>query len=101
MQVRENPSERRMNFLNVYLTLSSFPKIFLSFFFFLLFRGALAAYGVSQARGRIGAIASRRCHSHSKAGSKPCLQTTPELTAMTDPYPTEGGQGWKPQPHGS
>ena len=32
------------------------------------------AYGDSQARGRIGAIAGSLCHSHSNARSKPILQ---------------------------
>ena len=32
---------------------------------FLLFRATLAAYGGSQARGLIGAIAASLCHSHS------------------------------------
>ena len=55
------------------------------FFFFLLFRASLAAYGSSQARGRIGAVASGLHHSHSNTGSKPCLQPTPQLTVTPDP----------------
>ena len=43
----------------------------------LLFRAALAAYGGSQARGRIGATAAGLNHSHSNAGSEPHLQPTP------------------------
>ena len=54
-------------------------------FFFLLFRAALAAYGDSQARGRIGAVAVSLCQNHSNAGSKPHLQPTSQLTAMPDP----------------
>ena len=43
-------------------------------------------YGASQARGcGIGATASGLRHSHSKAGSEPRLQTTPQLTATPDP----------------
>ena len=59
------------------------------FFFFCLFgfsRAAPAAYRGSQARGLIGAAAAAGLHqSHSKAGSKPRLQPTPQLTAMLDP----------------
>ena len=39
------------------------------------------AYGDSQARGGIGAIAAGLYHSHSKAGSELCLEPTPQLTA--------------------
>ena len=46
---------------------------------------ALAAYGGSQARGRIGAIAAGLRQSHSNVGSEPRLQPTPQLTAMSDP----------------
>uniref|UniRef100_A0A5G2Q932 HECT-type E3 ubiquitin transferase n=1 Tax=Sus scrofa TaxID=9823 RepID=A0A5G2Q932_PIG len=61
------------------------------FFFFLFppsfcpFRAAPAAYGGSQARGRIGAVAAGLRQSHSHAGSEPCLQLTPQLTATPDP----------------
>ncbi len=37
------------------------------------FRATLSAYGRSQARDRIGATAAGLHHSHSHAGSKPCL----------------------------
>ena len=68
---------------------------FFFFFFFCLF-GA-AAYGGSQARGPIGAVAASLHHSHSNSGSKHCLQPAPQLTAT----PTERGQGSNSQPHGS
>ena len=42
------------------------------FFFFFFFRVAPAAYGSSQARGHVGAIATDLCHSHSNMGSEPC-----------------------------
>ena len=51
------------------------------------------AYGGSQARSQIGAAAAGLCHSHSNTGSELLLQLTPQLMAMLDPYPTEGGQG--------
>ena len=72
-----------------------------TFYFFCFFRAAPVAYGGSQAKGLIGAIATGLRHSHSNAGSEPCLQPTPQLTAMPDPQPTEQGWGWNPQPHGS
>ena len=58
------------------------------FFFFLPFLGPLpAAYGSSQARGLIGAVAASLRHSHSNARSEPCLRPTPQLMAMPDPDP--------------
>ena len=56
-------------------------------FFFGLFAiswAAPAAYGGSQARGRIGAVATGLRQSHSNAGSEPRLQPTPQLTATPD-----------------
>ena len=72
--------------------------------FFCLFvfsRAAPIAYGGSQARGQIQAVASGLYHSHSNAGSEPWLQPTPQLMATPDPQPTEKCQGLNPQPHGS
>ena len=50
-----------------------------------LFRATSAAYGGSQARAQIGAGAAGLHHRHSNAGSKPCLQPTPQLTATPNP----------------
>ena len=50
-----------------------------------LLRAAPAAYGGSQARGSIGAVAAGLHHSHGNVGSKPRLRTTPQLTETTDP----------------
>ena len=73
-----------------------FCKFFYYYFFFLSFCllsfvvvvaiswAAPAAYGGSQARGRIGAVATGLRQSHSNAGSQPRLQPTPQLTAMPD-----------------
>ena len=72
---------------------------FLSFFAFS--RAAPTAYGGSQARGRIEAIAAGLRQSHSNAGSQPHLQPTPQLKATPDPQPPGQGQGSNPQPHGS
>ena len=57
---------------------------FLLFFFFLL-RTALAAYGSSRRRGRIGARAASLHQSHSNTGSEPPLQPTPQFMAVPDP----------------
>ena len=43
------------------------------FFFFGLFRDALAAYGGSQARGPLAATAAGLHHGHSNVGSELCL----------------------------
>ena len=58
-----------------------------AFFFFLLFRATLKAYGGSQARGPIGATATGHSHSysHSNKGSEPRLRLTPQLMATPDP----------------
>ena len=57
-----------------------------SFFVFLPFLGRLpAAYGGSQTRGLIGAVATGLLHSHSNAGSEPPLRPIPQLMATLDP----------------
>ena len=45
---------------------------------------APAAYGGSQARGPIGAVAAGLRQSHSNAGSELHLRPTPQLTEMPD-----------------
>ena len=60
--------------------------LFWVFFVFLLFLWAApTAYGGSQARGRIGAVAAGLHQSHSNVGSEPRLQPTPQLMATPDP----------------
>ena len=59
--------------------------IFLLPFFFVFSRATPVAYGDSQARGLIGAVAAGLYHSHSNTGSEPSLQPTPHLTATLDP----------------
>ena len=61
--------------------------IYFCLFFFCLFRAELAAYGGSQARGQIGAIAAGLHHSHSNTRSKPRLRAAPQCTAMPDLNP--------------
>ena len=60
-----------------------------SFFFFFglvaFSRATVVAYGGSQARDLIGAIAADLCHSYSDAGSEPHLQPTPQLMATPGP----------------
>ena len=73
---------------------------FFFFFHFCFFRAAPMAYGVSPARGWIWAAAAGLQHSQSNTQSKPCPQTTPQLTAMLDPQSTKKGQGSNPHPHG-
>ena len=74
-----------------------------SFYFFLgggPFRAAPAAYGGSQARGWIRAIAAGLHHSCSSTGSELCLCPIPQLMAMLDPWLAEQGQGSNLHPHG-
>ena len=61
--------------------------VLIFFFFFCHFtssRAAPMAYGDSQTRGRIRAVATGIHQSHSYAGSEPRLQPTPQLTATSD-----------------
>ena len=67
----------------------SLSHIFIFFFFsffglFAFSRATSTAYGESQARGQIGAIATGLHQSHTNAGSKPHLQPTPQLMATPD-----------------
>ena len=64
------------------------------------FSAAFTAYGSVQARGRIESVAAGLRHSHSNAGSEPCLSPIPQLTATLEPEPTEQGRGWNLNPHG-
>ena len=69
----------------IYLFLFFIFCLFLSFVVVVAISWAApAAYGVSQARGLIGAVAASLRQSHSNAGSEPCLQPTPQLTATPD-----------------
>ena len=52
--------------------------------FFAISWAAIVAYGGSQARGLIGAVAAGLRQSHSNMGSEPHLQPTPQLTATLD-----------------
>ena len=76
-----------------------FVCFFFFFFFFLAFRATLAAHGSCQARGRIRAAAASLYHSRRKSDPS-CMRPTSQLTATQDPYPSKGGQGLNPYPHG-
>ena len=56
-----------------------------TYFCLLTYRATLMAYGGSQPRGLIGAVATSLYQSHSKARSEPRLQPTPQLRATPDP----------------
>ena len=58
---------------------------FLKSSFFGLFRAALLAYGSSQARGGMGAVAAGLRHSHSNIRSELCLWPIPQFTATPNP----------------
>ena len=62
-----------------------FVYFFLFFCLFAFSKAAPSAYGGSQARGLIKAVAAGLHHSHNNAGSEPHLQPTSQLTATPDP----------------
>ena len=64
--------------------------IYLFICLFAFSRATPAAYGGSQARGWIGAVATSLRQSHSNAGSEPRLQPTPQLTANTTVHGNAG-----------
>ena len=71
--------------IHIFYNFSSSLLNQLFFFFFLLSWAAPMAYGGSQNRGRIGAVATSLRQSHSNAGSEPHLQPTPQLAVTLDP----------------
>ena len=60
-------------------------QLFVLFCLFAISWAAPSAYGSSQARGPIRAVATSLRHSHSNVGSELHLQPTPRLTATLDP----------------
>ena len=70
--------------LRVFLS-QDFRGLVLFIYLFLLFRATSEAYGGSQARGQIRAVAAGLRQSHSNAGFELCLRPTPQLTATPDP----------------
>ena len=75
---------------------SACHKPFFRFFFFLLLRAEPTAYGNSQARGQIRAVAAGLCHGHSNSGSKPHLWPTPLLLGshVLNPLSKARDQTW-------
>ena len=68
---------------------SEIKHYYFSYFYFIFCLFAVSwaaptAYGGSQARSLIGAVAAGLHQSHSDAGSEPHLRPTPQLTAMPD-----------------
>jgi len=61
-----------------------FCFVFLFFCLFAISWAAPAAYGGSQARGPIGAVATSLLQNHSNTGSEPRPQPTPQLMATLD-----------------
>jgi len=78
--MEDNPGQRQV-----------VPLFYLFYFYFFIFClfaiswAAPSAYGRSQARGRMGAVAAGLRKSHSNEGSEPPLQPTPWLMATRDP----------------
>ena len=70
-----------------------------SFFFFCLFSATLVAYGGSQARGQIGAVATVLHHSHSNTRSKPLLRPIPHSWYCWILSPLGKAQGLNLCPH--
>ena len=68
----------------VYEVFFNKQKVYILIFFF-FFMAAPKAYGGSQAKDRIGAVAAGLHHSHSNARSKLCMQLTSQLMATRDP----------------
>ena len=68
----------------VYVGLIPGVKV-LFYYYYYFFRATPATCGGSQARGPIGAVAAGLCQSHSNLESEPCLRSTPQLMAMSDP----------------
>ena len=61
--------------------------LLLLFCLFAFSRATPLAYGSSQARGQMGAVATSLRQNHSNTGSDPHLCPAPQLTAMPDPNP--------------
>ena len=68
------------------------PFSFFFYFFLFLFTAAPAAYGRSQARGKMRNEAAGLCLSHSNTRSEPCRQPMSQLGETADPEPNQQGQ---------
>ena len=83
------PNETEYDIPGNFSVHSNWPKLFFFFSFlsFVFLGPHPVAYGGSQARGQIGALAASLHHSHSNSGSEPSLWPTPQLRATLDPNP--------------
>ena len=79
IDLMEFPSKFQKSFYFILLL------FFVCLFVFAISWASPAAYGGSQARSQIGAVATGPHQSHSNSGSEPCLQPTPQLMATPDP----------------
>ena len=81
-----NPVSRILILIGLFgfLPLGCFLFLFL-FCLFAISWAAPAAYGGSQSRGLIRAIATGLRQSHNNVGSEPRLRPTPQLTATPEP----------------
>ena len=76
--------EEKQMVLNIHYF--AFKYLFIYLFIYLLFRAAPVAYGGSQARGPVGAVATGLRHSPTvKPDLSLGLQPSPQLTATLDP----------------
>ena len=70
------------------------PEVFIySVIYLFIFRATPTAYGSSQPRGPIGAVAAWPISQTQQHATEPRVQPTPQLTATMDPWPIERGQG--------
>ena len=67
------------------LNVLSLSVIYIYFCLFAFARAAPAAYGGSQVRGLIGAVATSLCLSHSNRGSELCPRPTPQQCRILNP----------------
>ena len=67
--------------------------------FWSFFRATPAAYGGSQPRDQMGAVAAGLVTATATHDPSLCLQPTPQLTAMPDPYPLSESRD-QTRPHG-
>ena len=84
VSMRRGQMQNIENALEIKKPATKANSVYICMYIFMLFRTTLKAYGGSQGRGQIRAIAAG-LHSHSNAGSDLHLQPIPQLMAMLDP----------------
>ena len=83
-KIQEDLLETSLKYLREPRCLEMTRTLVFFFCLFAIFWAAPAAYGGSQARGQMRAVAASLHHSHNM-GSELCLQPTPQLTTTPDP----------------